>query len=106
MLPLAGCGLFERGPARPTSDTDLGAAGTGRAASRPAPSPAIAEAQRALKDIGFDPGSVDGVLGQQTRQAVRDFQRIKGLRVTGDLDHETREALGIRAEARPGQGGR
>jgi peptidoglycan hydrolase-like protein with peptidoglycan-binding domain len=42
----------------------------------------------------------DGVMGPQTRRAVRRFQRANGLRVTGRVDAATIDALGLR------QGGR
>jgi peptidoglycan hydrolase-like protein with peptidoglycan-binding domain len=38
----------------------------------------------------------DGVMGPQTRRAVRRFQRANGLRVTGRVDAGTIAALGLR----------
>ena len=38
----------------------------------------------------------DGVMGPQTRRAVRRFQRANDLRVTGRVDAATIEALGLR----------
>lgn len=93
LLLLPACGFFSRQPSTPTSDADLARE---RAAQRPAPDARVAEAQRKLKEAGFDPGGDDGVLGQRTRSALQDFQRAKGLRVTGELDGETRESLGVR----------
>lgn len=52
-------------------------------------------AQARLKDLGYDPGNVDGVDGAKTRAAVERFQRDSGLPVSGTLDPETREKLGI-----------
>ncbi len=38
----------------------------------------------------------DGVMGPQTRRAIRRFQRANGLRVTGRVDSTTIDALGLR----------
>ena len=35
--------------------------------------------QQALKDKGFDPGPVDGVIGAGTKKALRAWQRTEGL---------------------------
>jgi uncharacterized protein YmfQ (DUF2313 family) len=55
----------------------------------------IRQAQEALKNQGHDPGPVDGVMGQKTQQALRDFQKSKNLEPTGRLDDQTASALGI-----------
>jgi Putative peptidoglycan binding domain len=56
----------------------------------------IRQVQERLQTIGFNPGSIDGAMGPQTRDALRWFQNTKGLRATGDLDDPTLNALGIR----------
>lgn len=74
---------------------------TGDAAARPlAPtaSPPLAasrvqQAQARLKASGFDPGPPDGTLGPKTRDALRRYQRTKGLQATGELDAQTLDAL-------------
>ncbi|MGH7831993.1 MAG: peptidoglycan-binding domain-containing protein [Candidatus Binatia bacterium] len=55
----------------------------------------IKKAQEALKHKGHDPGSIDGVIGPQTRQAIRTFQNASGVKETGRLDPETAEKLGV-----------
>lgn len=50
--------------------------------------------QRRLKELGFDPGPVDGVPGDNTTAAVAAFQHQAGLDVTGDVDRATVRALG------------
>lgn len=51
--------------------------------------------QVALKDFGYDPGTPDGVMGQHTRSALRQFQAAQGLVQSGTLDPETSRKLGI-----------
>jgi peptidoglycan hydrolase-like protein with peptidoglycan-binding domain len=51
----------------------------------------LAEAR--LKDVGFDPGPIDGIFTAQTQAAVRTFQARYGLPVSGLLDQATREEL-------------
>jgi hypothetical protein len=53
----------------------------------------IGQAQEQLKEAGFDPGPIDGVLGPQTRAALRRYQAGQGLPATGALDEATRQAL-------------
>jgi peptidoglycan hydrolase-like protein with peptidoglycan-binding domain len=55
----------------------------------------IRQAQEALKNQGHDPGPIDGVMGPQTRQALRAFQSSNGLKQTGMLDAETKQRLNI-----------
>lgn len=45
----------------------------------------VAEAQRLLAGMGYDPGPVNGVLGPQTRQAIEAFQRTNGLGTDGRM---------------------
>jgi hypothetical protein len=55
----------------------------------------IKKVQEALKNKGHNPGSMDGVIGPQTRQAISAFQNANGLKATGRLDTETAEKLGV-----------
>jgi peptidoglycan hydrolase-like protein with peptidoglycan-binding domain len=50
--------------------------------------------QQALKDRGFDPGPIDGIMGDSTALAVQDYQRSEHLPPTGRLDVDTAERLG------------
>lgn len=56
----------------------------------------VRQVQERLLIVGYNPGSIDGAMGPQTRDALRWFQNTKGLRSTGDLDEPTLNALGIR----------
>jgi peptidoglycan hydrolase-like protein with peptidoglycan-binding domain len=58
----------------------------------------VKQVQQALKKEGHDPGPVDGVMGQKTQQALRDFQKSKNLEATGRLDDQTADALGVSAK--------
>lgn len=55
----------------------------------------IARAQARLNALGFQAGTADGIAGNRTRQAIRQFQQSKGLPVTGVLDGPTLAALGL-----------
>ncbi len=55
----------------------------------------VKQVQEALKDKGFDPGPIDGVMGQKTQEALKSFQQSKNLKVTGRLDSETAQQLGV-----------
>jgi N-acetylmuramoyl-L-alanine amidase len=49
--------------------------------------------QRRLNVLGFDPGREDGIFGDQTGRAVREFQRNVGLQPDGIVGPSTTEAL-------------
>lgn len=51
--------------------------------------------QRKLKNWGYYNGSVDGVFGSKTKQAVRYFQQKNGLKVDGIVGNNTLKALGM-----------
>lgn len=50
--------------------------------------------QTALKNAGFDPGAVDGKAGPRTQQAIKEFQRTKGLKIDGKVGAQTWAELG------------
>jgi lytic murein transglycosylase len=54
-------------------------------------------AQKALAALGFDPGGSDGVIGVNTRQALRAWQKAKGLPADAHLTQALSQRL--RAEA-------
>ena len=47
------------------------------------------QVQCLLAYLGYDPGGIDGVDGQKTRQAIRDFQGAEGLGVDGVAGEQT-----------------
>jgi len=53
------------------------------------------EIQTALKELGYDPGPIDGQWGPKTSAALRRFERDNDLRADGQLDSLTLIALGL-----------
>jgi membrane-bound lytic murein transglycosylase B len=51
--------------------------------------------QEQLNSLGFDSGEPDGVMGSQTRSALREYQRSEGLIPDGFPDSGTLSSLGI-----------
>ncbi len=51
--------------------------------------------QQKLKNWGYYKGSVDGIFGSKTREAVKYFQRKNGLKVDGIVGNQTLKALGM-----------
>ena len=51
--------------------------------------PITKDVQTALKNAGFNPGSFDGKIGPRTRQAIKDFQKSKGLVPDGVVGPKT-----------------
>lgn len=53
----------------------------------------VADVQGRLAARGYDPGPVDGVVGPKTRQAIRAWQRDRGLAVDGRVTPELVSSL-------------
>ena len=53
----------------------------------------VHQMQQKLKVLGYDPGEPDGVWGEKTRIALREFQADYGLPTTGKLDALTKKKL-------------
>lgn len=60
---------------------------------RDTPDQGVSGAQDRLRNLGYGPGPVDGILGEGTEAALRAFQGDYGLSVTGALDDSTRLEL-------------
>ena len=57
------------------------------------------EIQRALTELGYDPGPVDGVPGSKTRAAIKRFQADHGLIADGIVGPKTRAKMQERLSA-------
>lgn len=59
------------------------------------------DAQQALARLGFDPGAPDGIIGINTRKALRAYQASRGLVADGYLSLEMVRRLRTEAAAQP-----
>jgi peptidoglycan hydrolase-like protein with peptidoglycan-binding domain len=55
----------------------------------------VVEVQKRLAGFGMYSGNFDGIYGAGTAQAVRQFQKENGLKITGGVNMATYEKLGI-----------
>jgi lipid-binding SYLF domain-containing protein len=58
----------------------------------------IRQVQQSLSDLGYEPGDINGMMSSDTRQAVRQFQWMNSLPVTGNVDQSTRMAIDTQAQ--------
>ena len=58
----------------------------------------VRQIQQALNKKGFHAGNADGTWGEETRQAVQNFQKAQGIKQTGQLDDKTVSALGVQLD--------
>ncbi len=56
----------------------------------------IAKAQSMLGALGYNAGPADGQMGPMTRTAIRNFQEVAGMKVTGKVDKALIDALNMR----------
>jgi Putative peptidoglycan binding domain len=59
------------------------------------PGQVIANVQSALQEQGYYNDAVDGLIGPNTRAAISNFQRDRGLPITAAIDGPTLQALGL-----------
>ncbi len=57
----------------------------------------IRRVQEALNDRGFNSGEADGIWGDETRQALVNFQKAQNFRPDGQLDQMNLDALGLKS---------
>ena len=50
----------------------------------------VYQAQKSLKELGYYPGTLDGLWGKRTQKAIERFQQNVGLPFTGRLDEQTK----------------
>jgi hypothetical protein len=59
----------------------------------------VREIQRALTELGYDPGPIDGLFGARTRAAIKRFQAEHGLVADGIVGRKTRAKMQERLAA-------
>jgi peptidoglycan hydrolase-like protein with peptidoglycan-binding domain len=64
----------------------------------------IKKTQQTLQDRGHYHGKIDGVPGLRMRASIRGFQKAENLPVTGQLDVQTADRLGVSPEVHEGPG--
>jgi len=64
----------------------------------------VRKMQQTLQDKGHYRGEVDGVFGLRTQASIRGFQKAENLPVTGQLDTQTADKLGVSPEGREDTG--
>jgi peptidoglycan hydrolase-like protein with peptidoglycan-binding domain len=60
---------------------------------------AVLATQKKLTQLGFYKGTPDGQMGSQTSAAIRRYQIAENLKVTGELNRQTLQNLGIPGSA-------
>lgn len=65
----------------------------------------VRQVQQELSEAGHNPGPIDGVMGEQTKSALKQYQQAQGMEATGTLDERTMDALGVEASAGGGMSG-
>ncbi len=65
--------------------------------SKPLRRDQIMQLQQTLKDLGYDPGNIDGIPGPATRAAISAFQKNEGLIPDGFISNALIEQLSISA---------
>jgi murein L,D-transpeptidase YcbB/YkuD len=100
----SGAGFSAAAPGEPSVDaaiagTEFGAPEKRKSSSRKSSGakassastlkPSTREIQQALKNAGFYQGSVDGKLGPITHEAIKEFQRVHGLKDDGVVGRQT-----------------
>ncbi|MEX0803568.1 MAG: peptidoglycan-binding protein [Candidatus Binatia bacterium] len=85
---------------------DMGGQTGARAMSGAASDETVKQIQEALTNKGHDPGKIDGIMGPNTRAALRAFQKKNNLQATATIDAKTADALGVETRAAPSSGGK
>lgn len=83
----------------PTSTARKPASATGSLARRDRLTMTIMHVQLALLGLGYSVEAVDGVMSQETQNALRQFQQDKGLKTTGTMTTETLNSLDVKVSS-------
>jgi lipoprotein-anchoring transpeptidase ErfK/SrfK len=82
-----------RAQPKPPVDSTAVDAKPGAAQAGPQPDPVLIRAQVMLDRTAFSPGAVDGLKGENMRQAIAAFEQANGMTVDGKLDQQVWDAL-------------
>lgn len=55
--------------------------------------PRLKDIEKTLKEEGFNPGAVDGIMDKQARKAIREFQKANKLQATSFINAKTKAKL-------------
>src|SRR5262245_56476080 len=58
--------------------------------------------EEALQAKGYKVGKIDGMVDDEARKAISAFQKDNGLSITGTVDQQTADKLGVRIAAKSG----
>ena len=58
--------------------------------------------EEALQTKGYKPGKIDGIANDETRAAIRAFQKDNGLPMSGMVDQKTADRLGVTISSKSG----
>ena len=83
LTALAGCGTTTQH--RDLSGAAQSAPVTQAVAAQPSLNQAVADLQSQLAARGYDPGPIDGMMGERTRAAIRAYQRDRQMPVDGQV---------------------
>ncbi len=76
-------------------------AGQSTGSTKPKIDKSVVLVQTGLAELGYSPGPVDGIMGRETRAAIRRFEKERGMKVSGAVSarliHELRKVTGISA---------
>ncbi|HEY8669325.1 MAG TPA: peptidoglycan-binding domain-containing protein, partial [Terriglobales bacterium] len=53
------------------------------------------QVQKRLARAGYYHGPIDGIIGDGTRRAIRNYERANGLRADGEIDRQLLETMGL-----------
>jgi len=59
----------------------------------------IIKIQKQLKQLGYDPGPIDGIFGKKTKTALINFQHDNGIIPNGEVNDSTKFKLGIKLKS-------
>lgn len=84
-----------RGAEQPAQKSTIGRQSSMRQEAAGMNTAQVRDLQQQLQQRGYDPGKIDGQWGNNTRQALMNFQRDQNINATGRPDNRTLAALGI-----------